>query len=84
MLKIGNADIALHLEEECNDMTVDLEASVLFRRKGLCEYWINENKVAKYPQLCAVVHLFLLAFLSSYIVRIGFNHENIAKKKINK
>ena len=64
-VEIGNAGIALHLQEEFIEMTEDLEASALFRRKGLREFWINENNVAKYPQLCAVVQPFLLAFPSS-------------------
>lgn len=33
-VEIGNADIASHLEEESIDMTVDLKACDLFRRKG--------------------------------------------------
>ena len=32
-VEIGNADIALHLKEEFVDMTVDLEASALFRKQ---------------------------------------------------
>ena len=75
-IEIGNADIALHLEEEYIDMTVDLEVSVLFRREGLREFWINDNNVAKFSQLCAVVELFLLVFPSSYMVEGGFIHAN--------
>ncbi|XP_064117686.1 SCAN domain-containing protein 3-like [Macrobrachium nipponense] len=73
-VEIRNADIASHLEEEFTEMTVDLEASALFRRKGLSELWINENNVAKYPRLCEVVEPFLLAFPSSYIAEAGFSH----------
>ena len=80
-VETGNADIPLHLQEEFIDMTVDLEASALFRRKGLREFWINENNVAKYPQLCAVVEPFLLAFPSSYMVEAGFSHANAVLTK---
>ena len=80
-VETGNADIPLHLKEEFIDMTVDLEASALFRRKGLREFWINENNVAKYPQLCAVVEPFLLAFPSSYMVEAGFSHANAVLTK---
>ena len=80
-VEIGNAGIALHLQEEFIEMTEDLEASALFRRKGLREFWINENNVAKYPQLCAVVQPFLLAFPSSYMVEAGFSHANAVLTK---
>jgi len=73
-VEIGNADIDSHLEVEFIDMTVDLEARALFRRKGLREFWINENNVAKYPQLSAIAEPFFLAFPSSYIVEAGFSH----------
>ena len=62
-------------------MTVDLEASALFRRKGLREFWINENNVAKYPLLSAVAEPFLLAFPSSYMVEAGFSHANAVLTK---
>lgn len=80
-VEIGNADIALHLQEEFIEMNEDLEASALFRRKTLREFWINENNVAKYPQLCAVVEPFLLAFPSSYMVEAGFSHANAVLTK---
>ena len=63
-VEIVNAAVASHLEEEFIAMTVDLEASVWFRRKGLRKSWINKNNSAKYPQLCAVVEPFLLVFPS--------------------
>lgn len=80
-VEIGNPDIALHLEEEFTEMAVDLGASALFKRKGLREFWINENNVAKYPQLCAVFKPFLLAFPSSYMVEAGFSHVNAVLTK---
>ncbi|XP_066971766.1 SCAN domain-containing protein 3-like [Macrobrachium rosenbergii] len=80
-VEIRNTDIASHLEEEFTDMTVDLEAIALFRRKGLREFWINENNVAKYPQLSAVVEPFSLALPSSYIFEAGFSHANAVLTK---
>ncbi|KAK4325525.1 hypothetical protein Pmani_003873 [Petrolisthes manimaculis] len=47
-VEIGNSDIALHLEEEFTDMTVDLEASSLFRRKGL-QFEEEEGKLVRNP-----------------------------------
>ena len=46
--------------------------------KGLREFWINENHVAK---LCAVAEPFLLAFPSSYMVEAGFSHANAVLTK---
>ena len=57
-------------------MTVDLVGSALFKRKDPREFWIKKNTIAKYPQLCAVVEPFLLAFPSSYLVEAGFSHAN--------
>ena len=49
--------------------------------KGLREFWINENNVAKFPKLCAVAEPFLLAFPSSYMVEAGFSHANAVLTK---
>ncbi|MPC66986.1 SCAN domain-containing protein 3 [Portunus trituberculatus] len=84
-VEIESADIPVHMKEEFIDMTVDLEASALFRRKGFREFWINENNVAKYPQLCAVIEPFLLGFPSICMVEAGFSHANaVLTKKRNR
>lgn len=80
-IEIGNADTALCLQEEFIEMTEDLEVRALFRKKGLHKFWINENNIAKYPQLCAAVEPFLLAFPSSYMVEAGFSHSTAVLKK---
>ena len=53
-----------------NSLTcVDLVAKSL-----LSNYWSNINAVTKYPNLSAVVEIFLLAFPSTYMVEAGFSH----------
>lgn len=73
-MEMQNADVDLQLQEDLFDMTMDLEAKALLRRKSLSDYWRSVNTVVKYPRLCAVVEPFLLYFPSSNIVEAGFNH----------
>jgi len=86
-LEIENTDIDSQLQEELIDMTMNLEAKALFRSKSLSDYWYwsNENTVAKYPRIYAVIEPFLLAFPNLCMVKASFSHTNaILMKQRNK
>ena len=63
------------------DITVNLEACALFKRRGCRKFWINENNVAEYPVLSGEAEPFLLAFPSLYMVQAGFIHANVVLTK---
>ena len=63
------------LEDKLVEMSVDLEAKVLFKG-NISEYWRNVNIATKYPKLKTTAEPFLLTFPTSYMVESGFSHAN--------
>lgn len=75
-MKIDDECNECDLEDELVEMSVDLEAKVLFKRGNISGYWRNINIATKYPKLRAAAEPFLLAFPTSYMVEAGFSHAN--------
>jgi len=63
-------------------MRVDLEAQSLFKRKKPA-WQCHINTAVKYPNFCAAVEPFLLAFSVSYIIESGVSHANALLKQRN-